>query len=120
MKNSFTLFSHVSLGTVREAELPEMCSSLPHDKNLNEVQFFLLGWTEQKNVYLKFHYCLLKHEVLLEPHTCFLTCLLVCVFSSNLNLVLRTIVYSVVKVLPEEFIRIFRRIAPPAFRRSCI
>ena len=27
-----------------------MCSSILRNKNLNEVQFFLLGWTEQKNV----------------------------------------------------------------------
>ncbi len=49
------------------------------------------------------NYCLLKYEILLRSHTCFLCYLLVC-FTYQLYLVMRTIVYSCVKVLPKTFI----------------
>jgi len=58
--------------------------------------------------------------LLVYPEHSLAECWRVCVFPSNLNLVLRTIVYSVVKVLPRVFIRKFRCTAPLAFRRSCI
>jgi hypothetical protein len=71
------------------------------------------GWTEQKNVQFPFRkipplapLLLLNYEILLELHNYFLvlfTCLLACVcflLLTNL-LVMRTIVYSVFKVLSE-------------------
>src|SRR3989338_5153174 len=64
------------------------------------------------------NYCfLLNHEILLESHDYFLfTCL--CDSYQYFGYVLRTIVYSVFKVLPKLFIQSFRYTPPRRSSRS--